>query len=144
MWFPQNERHYALQVATYMMLFGCAASFLMTRYCVALSTGIDFEKNLERMLLIQAIIETVVFVLIIIFFKSMYFNRWGQNSVDRDDLSDLGDIDYEFRSPKTLTRKSTLDKHLQISRSYSERTEVRFTHGNEIVLTQNPENHLKM
>ena len=78
-----------------MMLLGCATSFLMTRYFVISYDEDLFEEKLHQMLFIQAAIESVVFILILIFFKSIYINKWGQVSPFRDELSDLGDSNYE-------------------------------------------------
>lgn len=41
--------------------------------------------------MIQAVSETVIFFLVFFFFKAMYFNKWGQKSPFRDDLSDHSD-----------------------------------------------------
>ena len=43
------------------------------------------------MLLQQAIVETVIFVLVLLTFKSMYVNKYGLADTNKDDLSDLGD-----------------------------------------------------
>ena len=40
------------------------------------------------MLLYQACFETLIFLLLLLFFKGMYFNKYGQGDTNKDDLSD--------------------------------------------------------
>ena len=42
------------------------------------------------MLLQQALVESVIFVLIVLGFKSMYVNKYGMTDTTRDNLSDIG------------------------------------------------------
>ena len=41
------------------------------------------------MLLQQAIVETVIYVLVLFTFKSMYVNKYGSADTNKDDLSDM-------------------------------------------------------
>jgi len=40
------------------------------------------------MLLDQACLETFIVLLVLMFFKAMYFNIYGQGDTDKDNLSD--------------------------------------------------------
>ena len=53
------------------------------------------------MLLCQEILESMIVVAVILFFKSMYFNKYGQADTNRDDLSDYSN-DIEHESSKNL------------------------------------------
>ena len=53
------------------------------------------------MLLCQAILESIIVFVVILFFKSMYFNKYGQADTNKDDLSDYSN-DIEHDSSKNL------------------------------------------
>jgi hypothetical protein len=96
-----------------MFILGCIFSFLIT-YLMVDSTesnqpttlDIDkFKRQVENMMLFGAISETVIFFLIMFFFRAMYVNKYGVADTVKDNLSDLDDVsnqDVEIK-PSELT-----------------------------------------
>ena len=93
-----------------MFILGCIFSFFITYLMVDMThtnqpttLNVDkFKREVENMMLFGAICETMIFFLIIFFFRAMYVNKYGVADTVKDNLSDLDDIsnqDVEINQP---------------------------------------------
>jgi hypothetical protein len=109
-----------------MMLLGCALSFVITYYFVAQHPKHPnkWQERIKDMMLAQAVAESCVLLLVLLFFKSMYFNKWGQRSPEKDELSDMSSsaaqtlrhnsIGFTIESPASLRVRPSPENSLQI------------------------------
>ena len=83
-WFPYHEKLISLNISGNSFLIGSMLAFLTSK--IIMTEGIFQFKNhgnaaiqeqLEFMMFVHAIVATIICILVIIFFKSMYFNKYG-------------------------------------------------------------------
>ena len=49
----------------------------------------DIKHEIEDIMLFQAVFSSVIFILIVLFFKNMYYNKFGECASNKSDLSDV-------------------------------------------------------
>ena len=98
-WFPPNERVMSTKVGVNMSILGTVPGFFLPSLFVTAQplpsdqphTQPDQESRhdllmtqLWAMLISMAVLETVLFLVILFFFTEMYENRYGQYSKEKD------------------------------------------------------------
>jgi len=100
-WFPHKEQKVSLTISISSFLIGCifaysTSLFIMTNFLFNDSTPEGIHSKMQIMLIGQLILMLVVWILVLYLFEEMYFNKFGQFSPQKDDLSDFNSKSVNF------------------------------------------------
>lgn len=90
-WFPLEERNFSLFIGTSTKIVGCCLGCAMSIALIPKTNDrAQDAANIEWLLKIEAVCQTIVCFLVVCFFKPIYQNKWGQYATQKEELSDCG------------------------------------------------------